>query len=182
MASELTVLRAPLSEADWRSLGLSTLRLGQVTLQTGAPGWGFSSLQAGVLPVPTWVAEPPPGPPPVHPLGATKIDHVVLMVPWLANAEQSILETLGLSPRKRGVVKGAPMAFYRAGEAVIEVVESGLEPHLWGVTLRVENADAAVSAAQGLLGPAKPAVQGGRIATATRSWDNFTVAVLEKGQ
>ena len=73
------------------------------------------------------------------------------------------------------------MSFYRAGDAILEVVEGPRGPRLFGVALLVEDIDAAVAAGADVIGEPHPAIQGGRIASARKGWDGFTVAVYEKG-
>ena len=60
------------------------------------------------------------------------------------------------------------MAFYRVGEAFIEVVATGQEPAIIGLALRTPDLDATVALIRSCGGPVsdpKPAVQGGRIAS-----------------
>jgi hypothetical protein len=79
------------------------------------------------------------------------------------------------------------MAFYRVGEAFIEVVASGREPALIGLALKTPDLDATVAQIRLCGGPVsdpKPAVQGGRIASvwtnisngAWQSWVSSTIA------
>src|SRR5688572_33436284 len=100
------------------------MRVGHSVLETGRPGWGFSAaVDPEALPVPTWATPAPEGAAPVHRSTVTGVDHVVLSVPSMAEAEQAILAALGIEPRRRASPRGAAMSFYRAGEAVLEVVE-----------------------------------------------------------
>jgi hypothetical protein len=159
-----------------------------VSLETGEPGWGFSRVNAqavtsGLLgAIPTWQGPPPTGPSPGHPSTVTKIDHVVLRTPSLSIAEEAITSALGMAARRRSSPRRTPMMFFRVGEALLEVVESAPTPTLSGVALRAVDIDAAVAIAGGLLGRPHPAIQGGRLASATRRWDGFSVAVIEKGE
>lgn len=73
------------------------------------------------------------------------------------------------------------MAFYRVGEAFIEVVASGAEPALIGLALRSPDLDATVSATRAAGGPIsdpKPAVQGGRIATVWHGHLDWGLAII----
>ena len=177
----LTVLRTPLTAADWASLGIDRMRVGGVALETGPPGWGFSAV-AGTLPVDTWAAPSPDGNRPAHRSAATKIDHVVLVAPDLDEVEAAIRTALALEPRRRATPRpgGPTMAFYRAGEAVIEVVGRGTTWSLWGVALRVASMEAAVAAAGPALSAPRAAIQGGLMAEAARRWDGFSVAMYSK--
>lgn len=180
--SELAVLRTPLTEADWQALGLAEMRVGAVRLETGPPGWGFTRVVADTITVDTWEAPAPEPPPPVHPNTATKIDHVVMRVPSLDQARDQFRAGLGLEVRRRAAPRGTPMHFYRAGEALLEVVGTDGEAGLWGLVLRVADIEVALAAAEGLFGPAHPAVQGGRIASARKTWQGFSVAFLENSR
>jgi predicted enzyme related to lactoylglutathione lyase len=76
------------------------------------------------------------------------------------------------------------MAFYRVGEAFVEVVPSGGPPALMGVAFMCPDLDACVAAvrgAGGAIGDPKPAVQGGRIASVPRDFGlPFGVAVMDE--
>lgn len=75
------------------------------------------------------------------------------------------------------------MAFYRVGEAFIEVVTSGLPRALVGVAFMADDLDATVAAVRttgGPIGDPKPAVQGGRIASVWRGHVNWGIAFMEK--
>ncbi len=73
------------------------------------------------------------------------------------------------------------MAFYRAGEAVIEVVADGREPALIGLALKCADLDGAVSHIRSCGGPIsdpRPAVQGGRIASVWSGHLNWGLAIM----
>ncbi len=115
-----------------------------------------------------------PGPqPPEHPLGATRIDHVVAMTPDLSRTLGRLGE-VGLDLRRTREVPGSStrQAFFRLGEVVLEVVgdaeRAGDGPaRLRGLVLVVADEARASEVMGDHLGPWKDAVQPGRrIATA----------------
>ena len=106
----------------------------------------------------------------VHPLGAQAIDHVVLATDDLTRTCGAVADVTG-APLKRIREAGTMrQGFHRVGGLIVEVVEMpGADPsgepgaHLWGVTLTVDDLDAAYE----LLGPdrlsePRDAVQPGR--------------------
>lgn len=73
------------------------------------------------------------------------------------------------------------MAFYRVGEAFIEVVATGGDPALIGLALWSPDLDATVSAIRSAGGPVsdpKPAVQGGRIASVRAGHLDWGLAIM----
>jgi hypothetical protein len=164
MPRVLRAVRTPLTQDDWRALGLDRLRVGHTLLEPGDPEMVFG--------------DPPDGDAPAHPNTATKIDHAVLRVPNIDRA----IEDLGLEERRRGGPRAVPMSFLRAGEAIVELVETGEGPIFSGVVLRVASMEEAVRVAGPRLQEPHPAIQGGWIAEAARQWDGFAVALLEKGE
>ena len=126
--------------------------------------------------LPTEVSEREPPAPGKHPLGASKVDHLVVMTPELERTVDA-LRNAGLDLRRvrEPGEPGPPLrqAFVRAGEAIVEVVESEEldegPARFWGITFRVADIDRAAEAAGEGLGTIRDAVQPGRrIATARR--------------
>lgn len=73
------------------------------------------------------------------------------------------------------------MAFYRVGEAFIEVVATGGEPALIGLALKAPDLDATVAQIRSCGGPIadpKPAVQGGRIASVRSDHLHWGLAIM----
>jgi predicted enzyme related to lactoylglutathione lyase len=189
----LTWLGVPGTPEAWDAAAFEVdhgiVRIGDVALEVGASelAWGFDELDGdpGPLGVPTQQSETVIGAPPVHPNGVDGIDHVVYGVPVLDQAIAHIESVLGLDLRRRARPRGPDgpeMAFFRAGQAVIEVVEGPARPALWGVALRCRDLDGCVAAvrdAGGPIGDPKPAVQGGRIATIPKGHLGLPVAVME---
>jgi hypothetical protein len=94
-----------------------------------------------------------------HGNGARAVDHVVALTDSLARTTAA-LEGAGFERRR---VTG-PMAFFRFGPCILELVERGSAPALWGVVFVVDDLD-------GVPGTGEPrdAVQPGRrIATVSR--------------
>jgi catechol 2,3-dioxygenase-like lactoylglutathione lyase family enzyme len=154
-----------------------------------APAWGFDPLDADParLGVTTIFTARPQGEPSSHPNSVTLVDHVVYTVPDLDDAVAALTDVLAAEPNRRFKPRGESgpeMAFYRVGEAFIEVVASGKPPALMGVAFMCPDLDvcvAAVRASGGLMGDPKPAVQGGRIASVPRDFGlPYGVAVMDK--
>jgi len=191
----LTWMGLPGDAAQWSSLGFDLdgdgFRVGTVACAAGreAAGWGFDELHgdAAVLGVPTTVTAPPDGAGPAHRNGIERIDHVVYTVGDLDDAVGALTDVLGAEPRRRFKPRGEggpEMAFYRVGDAFIEVVASGKPASLMGVAFMCPDLDtcvAAVREAGGLIGDPKPAVQGGRIASVPRDFGlPYGVAVMDR--
>lgn len=190
--ARLTRLRVPGSDPRWSELGFALdgarLRVGEVLFETGAEElvWAFDELadDPARLSVPTEKAAVEREAPPDHPNRVDRIDHVVYLVGDLDEAVEAIGDVLGLEVRRRARPRGPDgpeMAFFRAGEAILEVVGAG-GPALWGLALRSPGLDAtveAVRAAGGPIGDPKPAVQGGRIATVPPEHLGMPLAVME---
>ncbi|MEX0875112.1 MAG: VOC family protein [Actinomycetota bacterium] len=189
----LTWLGVPGSADDWRALGFTnfdgdTFAVGRVVLEPGFdPAWGFEELYTDpknlgvetntmsfVLPQTV-----------MQPNGVDRVDHVVYTVPSLDEAVDALNEVLGDEPRRRFHPRGSEgpeMAFYRVGEAFIEVVSSGRPAALMGIAFGGPDLDAsveAVRAAGGPIGDPKPAVQGGRIASVWSGHVGWGVAIME---
>jgi catechol 2,3-dioxygenase-like lactoylglutathione lyase family enzyme len=190
----LTWMGLPGRAEQWSSLAFvvdgGVLRVGAVECSTDSEAaWGFDEAlgELSSLGVPTRVVPRTDGGLPAHPNGISHIDHVVYTVANLDDAVAALTEVLGAEPRRRFKPRGESgpeMAFYRVGDAFIEVVASGRPPALMGVAFMCPDLDACVQAvrdAGGLMGDAKPAVQGGRIASVPRDFGlPFGVAVMDK--
>jgi hypothetical protein len=112
-----------------------------------------------------------------HPLGVTRIDHLVVMTPHIARTTAS-LEALGLDVRRvrDADMGGSPVrqVFFRLGEVVLEVVGapdgSGDGPAtFWGITHRVADIDASAAMLGERRGKVRDAVQPGRRITTLRT-------------
>jgi catechol 2,3-dioxygenase-like lactoylglutathione lyase family enzyme len=187
----LTWLGIPGPAEAWAKLGFTIeggrFQVGQVCCETGTdPAWGFDELQGDTskLGVPTKVIASTRDDT-KQPNGIDIVDHIVYTVPVLDEAIDSLTETLGMPPRRRFHPRGPDgpeMAFYRVGEAFIEVVSSGRRPELIGVAFSSPDLDAtveAIRAAGGPVGDPKPAVQGGRIASVWGGHVDWGVAIME---
>lgn len=143
---------------------------------------GLGATDLDGLPAEPATTEAPPGPAPEHPNGVTKIDHVVAFTPDRARTVAK-LEEAGLDLRRLRdeptPAGGGHQAFFRLGEAILEVVEipadapKPLPPdapaRLWGLAFRVSSLDRTRAALGDRLGDPRPAVQPGRrIATLKR--------------
>jgi hypothetical protein len=122
------------------------------------------------------VAADQPGPAPggAHPNGAVAVDHVVALTDDLARTSAAI-DAAGLPLRRTS----PPQAFFVAETLVLELVESGSAPSLWGLVVSVADLDAAAAALGPLLGGPRAAVQPGRrIATVSRDAGLSTAVAL----
>lgn len=184
----LTWLGVPGDERSWTALGFFVeaggFTVGRVRCSIGDRGWGFDEIHSDpdVLGVRTVTS--PAGVPTRQPCGVTGVDHIVYTVPNLDFAVDALNAVLDSSPRRRFHPRGPDgpeMAFYRVGEAFIEVVESGGEPSLVGVALRTPDLDATVAQIRLCGGPVsdpKPAVQGGRIASVSSGHLKWGLALM----
>jgi len=128
-----------------------------------------------------------------HPIGATRIDHVVVLAPDLGRLV-SALATVGLEPRRTRDTDTygfpAQQVFYRLGEAILEVVGAadptagppGADPaqpaRFFGLAMTVTDLDAAADRLAPHVGRVKPAVQEGRrIATIRHRELHLSVAI-----
>lgn len=192
---ELLIADAP---DAWRSVGLkvdgASSQVGAVRLRlTGEEGprgvraWSVRGIGAehadafeaaeGIRTTASVTALPGPGP--VHPLGAIRIDHLVLMTPHLARTVAS-LEALGLDVRgvRDAEFGGKPMqqVFFRLGEVILEVLGDPESSHdlpatFWGITYAVADLDAAITLLGESGGRPRDAVQPGRRITTVRTRD-----------
>ncbi len=185
----LTWLGIPGEEDAWSALGFAVddraVQIGHVRCALGAgESWGFDEIHSdpSVLGLSTLCRAAAGGA--AHPNGVTRVDHVVYTVPELDTAIGALTAVLGIEPRRRFHPRGPSgpeMAFYRAGEAFIEVVATGTEPQLLGLALWSADLDATVAAIRALGGPIsdpKPAVQGGRIATVWHGHLDWGLAIM----
>ncbi len=176
------------SPASWRAIGFTVAddgvcRVGAVELRLGAAGHGITGWaltghgDGDVDGIPTEWVPATRAAVPSHANTALSVDHVVLRSAGVA-ATCAALTRAGM--RLRGErVAGQPgrrvrQAFFRHGEAIIEVVgpEPALTPgpsSLWGLTVTVADLDACAELLGERLGEIRAAVQAGRrIATARR--------------
>ena len=200
--AELTVADDPES---WRSAGFTVdedgvCQIGSVRLRIapgadgglGVLGWVLAGSPdeevSDVDGLPTSVGEPSAAPAGAHPIGARVIDHVVVTTPDLDRTVAVIERALGL-PLKRtrdGEAYGRPMrqAFFRIGEAILEVVgspepdPSGGPARFFGIAITVDSLEAArARLGPDVVGEAKPAVQPGRSIATVHSTAGLSVPV-----
>jgi hypothetical protein len=169
--------------AVWRDMGFAVVDdvvvLGGVRIRLGAPGagiagWSLRNLPAGadLDGLDATVSHAPPPEPVEHPLGATAVDHVVALTPDF-DRTVGALRAAGLDYRRtRAAGNGFRQAFFVLGPCLLELggpAPGEDAPCLWGMTLVVDDIDAAAGRLGDLLGQVKDAVQPGRrIATVRR--------------
>jgi hypothetical protein len=185
----------------WRSLGLTVTDDGVIPLVgasirlapspspsppsgstgTGIAGWGLSGVavspQDGLVDgLPTDVVEPTPPVYAQHPLGASGLDHVVVLTADLDRTSGAIAATTGCELKRIREVGTMRQGFHRIGRGglIVELVERpDVEPgpaSFWGLVLIVDDLDAACE----LIGvdrisPPRDAVQPGRRIATVRS-------------
>ncbi|MCM6778896.1 VOC family protein [Nocardia sp. CDC159] len=195
MIALLNRLGLPGDEKSWAALGFDVtdglMRVGRVDCAVGVqPGWGFDAVHADptILGIPEVVAARSDRAAD-HPNGVGFVDHVVYWVPDLDEAVAGLNAVLATEPRRRFHPRGPSgpeMAFYRVGEAFIEVVAAGDQPPmLAGIAFGSADLDATVAAVRAAGGPIsdpKPAVQGGRIASVWSGHVGWGVAIMEPKQ
>lgn len=194
--ARLTWLGVPGAPDKWRALGFDlagkTFVLDGVVFTADEPelAWGFDELEsdASALGVPTRQITPDETGPSAHPGGVNGIDHIVYRVAVLDDGVETIEKVLGLRLRRRFHPRGPSgpeMAFFRAGAAVIEVVETGQPPAFSGIAFKSGELDetvAAIRAAGGSISDPKPAVQGGRIASVWTGHTGMPIAIMQPAQ
>ena len=111
----------------------------------GIVGWEWSGLDPAVTDidgVPTRVAAPAAPVYADHPLGATRVDHVVVATDSLARTCGAIADASGAPLRRVRETGEMRQGFHRVGGLVIEVVErAGLAEgpaSLWGLAICVD--------------------------------------------
>jgi hypothetical protein len=182
----------------WEALGFSvsgnTVQVGAARIElagqdagSGILGWLLRDVASTELDgLPTALSQRPPhGTPPEHPNGIVAIDHVVAMSPNLDRSVQA-LQAAGLDLRRvreQPTPAGAPrQAFFRLGEAILEVVQEpgdvvGARPdgasgpaRFWGLALLSDDLARTVGRLGEHASEVRAAVQPGRqIATLRRS-------------
>lgn len=163
-------------------------REGSGLLALGLDGFGGGELDG--LPVAT-TSPADHGAAQIHPNGTIALDHVVAFTPDL-DRTVSACEAAGLDLRR---VREGPtpagaerQAFFRLGEAILEVVEHPPDSpaaadrdapaRLWGLAFAVEDLDATAGMLGPLLGEPREAVQPGRRIATLRRTSGLTVPVV----
>ena len=172
-------LRLAADPGAWERAGFAvdggTFAVGSVPIRLGAEtGWTVTGLPAAELDgLPTRIVYSFAAPEPrEHPIGAIRIDHIVVLTPVLARTSAAF-ERAGIRCR-RVIEEGGPsgdlrQAFFRLGEVILEVVEApggqveASDPaRFWGVTFAVADIDRAAEHLGDLCAPVRDAVQPGR--------------------
>ena len=184
----------------WRSIGLAVGGDGLIPLfgtglkivlpvradDAGIVGWGFSGIesvqQIAGLPVDVVDAATPSFAD--HALGATGLDHVVIMTSSLETVSDAVTDATGCALKRTRELGAITQGFHRIGRGglIVEIVEhpdyNRGEAEFWGLVINVDDLDAACA----LLGPErvsepKDAVQPGRRIATIRSQVGLGTAV-----
>lgn len=175
--------------AAWRSIGLTTTDDGLIPLygtslwitppdessdrqsRRAIAGWALSGVDApsSIDGLATQVVAASAPSYAGHPLGASAIDHVVVLTPDLERTSTAIAESTGCELKRIRELGSMRQGFHRIGRAglIVELVErADVEPGpatFWGLVLIVDDLDAACTAiGPTLIGDPKDAVQPGR--------------------
>lgn len=165
----------------WEALGFAVMdgvvALGGVRLRlgaagTGIAGWSLRGLAAGedLDGLPTSLSDTSPPAAVEHPNGAIGVDHVVALTPDFDRTVAK-LRAAGLDWRRnRDAGDGRRQAFFVMGPCLLELAGPAEgDVRFWGLTLVVDDLDAAAERLGDRLGRIKDAVQPGRrIATVRR--------------
>jgi hypothetical protein len=165
----------------WKRLGFTVtdgvVAVGGVRLRLGADGEGIVGWRLRGLPgshdldgLAACPSDAPPPEPVEHPIGATAVDHVVALTPEFDRTTRR-LEEAGLDLRRvRDAGGGFRQAFFKLGPCLLELGGPAEgDVRFWGLTLVVDDLDAAAERLGDRLGRIKDAVQPGRrIATLRR--------------
>jgi hypothetical protein len=165
----------------WEELGFTVVdgvvALGGVRLRLGAGGHGIAEWKlrgelrdSDLDGLPTSTSDAAPPELVEHPIGATGVDHVVALTPDF-DRTVARLRAAGLDYRSsRDAGNGFRQAFFVLGPCLLEVGgPSEGDVRFWGLTLVVDDLDAAAEHLGERLGRVKDAVQPGRrIATLRR--------------
>lgn len=192
MSTSVESLTIAGDRADWASLGLTVADDGLIPLMgaslrlvdpadhggaAGLVGWTLADVADPVVAAATLAAEGLPtatvdtAPPvfAVHDLGATTLDHVVVLTPDLERTSAVIAEATGCELRRIRDLGTMRQGFHRIGRGglIVELVErSDMDPgpaSLWGIVLIVDDLDAACDRlGPDRVSPPKDAVQPGR--------------------
>jgi hypothetical protein len=165
----------------WQRLGFTVVDdvvpLGGVRIRLGARGsgivgWSMRDIAEDVDldGLDARVSQALPPEPVEHPLGATAVDHLVALTP---DFDRTVgrLRAAGLDYRStRDAGGGRRQAFFVLGSCLLELAgPADGDVRFWGLTLVVDDLDAAAARLGDRVGPVKDAVQKGRrIATVRR--------------
>lgn len=168
------------------AIGTIAIRLTGRDSGRGIAGWSLRGIDGnadldGLPTAPS--AAPEREPAPAHPNGVDRVDHVVAFTPDRARTAAA-LEAAGLDLRRMRdeptPAGGGFQAFFRLGEAILEVIEIPADAprrpppdapaRFWGLALRTQSMERSAQAIGQHLGEPRDAVQPGRqIATVRRS-------------
>jgi hypothetical protein len=184
--ASLAELQIAADPGAWRDCGLAVgddgvAVVGGIALRLaggegGITGWALRGLPAAAHldGLPTAVVADVPASTGEHPLGATAVDHVVVLTPDL-DRTMAAFAAGGLEPRRVRDAGSLRQAFYVLGGALAEVagpiadLPADAPARFWGLTLVVADLEAAVARLGSRTGPVREAVQPGRrIATLRR--------------
>ena len=183
MSPALTELALADSAEAWERAGFAVehgaFRVGSVTLRLvdgpgrGIVAWALTEVEAGVIDgLPTSAGEPRAGAAPPHPNGSVAIDHVVVVTGDLERTTAAF-EAAGIECRRLREAGRVRQAFFRVGEAIVEVVASpdtDGPTRFWGVVFVAADLERCAELLGDALGEIHDAVQPGRrIATVRRS-------------
>jgi hypothetical protein len=164
----------------WEALGFAVdasgaLALGGLRVELtgeggGIRGVGVEGLRAAAPDgLPIGAGAPGAPAPDCHPIGAIAVDHLVAFTGSLERTVAALVAAgLDHRPDGRGQTPLA-RAFFNLGTTILELAQGDDPPRFWGLTVVVEDLDAAAERLDARLGTPRDAVQPGRrIATLRR--------------
>jgi hypothetical protein len=165
-------------DGDRVAIGTTRVRLAGPDAGRGIISWSLHDLVSTDLDgLRTERSHQAPPTPARHPNGALAIDHVVAFTPDLDRSVPA-LQAAGIPLRRTREADGLRpmrMAFFRIGEAILELVEQPDAPdrsaaaRFWGLVVVVEDLEAAVERLGEHAGAVRDAVQAGRRIATVRS-------------
>jgi hypothetical protein len=171
----------------WEALGFTVaggvVALGGVRIRLGERGegivgWSLRNVDEGadLDGLPTSVSHAPPPAATEHAIGATAVDHVVALTPDFDRTVAKLRAAKLDYRRARQAGNGARQAFFVLGPCLLELGgPAGEGVRFWGLTLVVDDLDAAAARLGDLLGRPKDAVQPGRRIATVRPAANIGV-------
>jgi hypothetical protein len=157
----------------WEALGFAVdtggaLALGGLRVELTGEGGGIRGVEveglraAALEGLPIGPGAPGEPAPASHPIGALAVDHLVAFTGSLERTVAALVAA-GLDHRPQpGGHAPLPRAFFNLGTTILELAQADDPPRFWGLTVVVEDLDAAAERLGARLGTPRDAVQPGR--------------------
>jgi hypothetical protein len=167
------------------TVGSTLLRLAGEAGGRGVRSWALApDLAEGgdIDGLPTVAGSASGAAPGAHRIGATSVDHVVVVTPDLDRTTAALDDRGIVARRTRDAGRGRAQRFFRLGEVILELVgpaapAGGGPATFWGLAFTVADLDATAALLGGQLGAPRDAVQPGRRIATLRSDGAVSVPV-----